>query len=150
VQLVLQMRATLKETQGHYKRDHDRRLALLEETLTVRGCEWLRDHAKKEGAGGKLTHVTRGPYRVVSTDCPTLLLDVDGEHRQETVAHVFRASGAAVPGPAQDPALRTAPSFHGAKADGQRYAVDRFADHATLPDGTLRVQVSWTRYPEPT
>jgi len=38
VQLVPQMRATLKVTQGHYKRDHDRRLALCTETLTVGGC----------------------------------------------------------------------------------------------------------------
>jgi len=28
--------------------------------------------------------------------------------------------------------------------------VDRIADHATFPDGTLRVQVYWTGYPEPT
>jgi len=41
-------------------------------------------------------------------------------------------------------------SFHWAEADGQRYAVDRIADHATLPDGTLRVQVYWTGYSQPT
>jgi len=41
-------------------------------------------------------------------------------------------------------------SFHGAESDGQRYAVDRIADHATLPDGTRRVQVYWTGYPHPT
>jgi len=111
------------------------------ETLTVGGVAWLRDHEKEEGAGGKLTHVARGPYRVVSTNGPTVLLDVDGEHRRENVTQVVRASGAAVPGPAQNPALRTARSFHGAEANGQRYAVDRIADHATLPDGTLRVQV---------
>jgi len=28
--------------------------------------------------------------------------------------------------------------------------VDRIADHATLADGTLRVQVYWTGYPQPT
>jgi len=150
VQLVPQMRETLKATRGRYKRDHDRRLALRAEKLTVGGAAWLRDHAKEEGAGGKLTHVARGPYRVVSTDGPTVLLDVDGEHRRENVAHVLRASGAAVPGPAQHAALRTARSFHGAEADGQRYAVDRIADHATIPDGTLRVQVYWTGYPQPT
>jgi len=66
------------------------------------------------------------------------------------MTHVVRASGAAVPGPAQHPALRTARSFHVAEADGQRYAVDRIAGHATLPDGTLRVQVSWTGYPQRT
>jgi len=150
VQLVPQMRATLKATQGRYKRDHDRRLALRAEKLTVGGVAWLRDHAKEEGAGGKLTHVARWRYRVVSTDGPTVFLDVDGEHRRENVAHVVRASGAAVPGPAQHPALRTARSFHGAEANGQRYAVDRIADHATLPDGTLRVQVYWTGYLHPT
>jgi len=147
LQLVPQMRATLKATQGRYKRDNDRRLALRPETLTVGGVAWLRDHAKEEGAGGKLTHVARGPYRVVSTDGPTVLLDVDGEHRRENVSHVVRASGAAVPGPAQHPAMRTARSFHRAEADGQRSAVDRMADHATLPDGTLRVRVYWTGYP---
>jgi len=149
VQLVPQMRATLKATQGRYKRDHDRRLALRAEKLTVGGVAWLRDHAKEEGAGGKPTHVARGPYRVVSTDGQTVLLDVDGEHRRENVAHVVRASGAAASGPAQHPALRAARSFHGAEADGQQYAVDRMADHATLPDGTLRVQVYWTGYPQP-
>jgi len=41
-------------------------------------------------------------------------------------------------------------SFHSAEAEGQRYAVDRIADHATLPDGTLRVQAYWTGYPHPT
>jgi len=87
---------------------------------------------------------------VVSTDGPTVLLDVDGEHRRENVAHVVRASGTAAESPAQHPALRAARSFHGAEADGQRYAVDRIADHATLPDGTLRVQVYWTGYPQPT
>ena len=150
VQLIPQMRATLKATQGRYKRDHDKRLALRAEKLTVGGCAWLRDHAKEEGAGGKLTHVAHGPYRVVSTDGPTVLLDVDGEHRRENVAHVVRASGTAAASPAQHPALRAARSFHGAEADGQRYAVDRIADHATLPDGTLRVQVYWTGYPQPT
>jgi len=30
------------------------------------------------------------------------------------------------------------------------HAVDRIADHATLPDGTLRVQVYWTGCPQPT
>jgi len=125
VQLVSQMRATLKGTQGRYKRDHDRRLALRAEKLTVGGVAWLRDHAKKEGAGGTLPHVARGLYRVVSADGPTVLLDVDGEHRRENVAHVVRASGAAVPGPAQHPALRTARSFHWAEADGQRYSVYR-------------------------
>jgi len=150
VQLVPQMRATLEATQARYKCDHDRRLALRAEMLTVGGCAWLRDHAKKEGAGGKLTHVARGRHRVVSTDGPRVLLDVDGEHRRENVAHVVRASVAAVPGPAQHPALRTARSFHGAEEDGQRYAMDRIADHAMLPDGTLLVQVYWTGYPWPT
>jgi len=149
VQLVPQMRATLKATQGRYKRDHDRRLALRAEMLTVGGAAWLREHAKEEGAGGKLTQAARGPYRVVSTDGPTVLLDVDGEHRRENVAYVVCASRAAVPGPAEHPALRAARSFHGAEADGQRYAVDHIADHATLPDGTLRVQVYWTGYPQP-
>jgi len=155
VQLIPQMGATLKATQGRYKRDHDKRdhdkhLALRAEKLTVGGCAWLRDHAKEEGTGGKLTHVARGPYRVVSTDGPTVLLDVDGEHRRENVAHVVRASGMAAEYPAQHPALRAARSFHGAEAEGQRYAVDRIADHATLPDGILRVQAYWTGYPQPT
>jgi len=150
VQLVPQMRATLKATQGRYERDQDRRLALRAEELTVGGCVCMRDHAKEEGSGGKLTHVARGPYRVVSTDCPTVLLDVDGEHRRGNMAHVVRASGAAVPGHAQHPGLRTARSLHGAEADGQRYAVDRLADYATLPNGTLRVQVYWTGCPQPT
>jgi len=46
--------------------------------------------------------------------------------------------------------LRAARSFHGAETEGKWYAVDRIADHATLPDGTLRVQVYWTGYPQPT
>jgi len=87
---------------------------------------------------------------VVSTDGPTVLLDVDGEHRRENVAHVVRASGTAADSPAHHPALRAARLFDGGEADGQRYAVDRIADHATLPDGTLRVQVYWTEYPQPT
>jgi len=61
-----------------------------------------------------------------------------------------RASGAAAEGPAHPPALRVARSFHGTGADGLRYAVDRIADHATLPDGTRRVQVYWTEQPQPT
>jgi len=150
VQLMPQMRATLKATQERYKRDHDKRLALRAEKLTVGGCVWLPDHAKKEGADGKLTHVARKPYRVVSTDGPTVLLDVNGEHHRENFAHVVRASGKAAEYPAQHPALRTARSFHWAEADGQRYAVDRIADHATLPDSTLRVHVYWTGYPQPT
>jgi len=60
---------------------------------------------------------------------------------------VSRTGAYPVPGPAQHPALRVPRSFHGAKADGQRYAVDRIADHATFPDETLRVQVYWTEYP---
>jgi len=104
VQLILKMRATLKATQGRYKRDRDKCLALRAEKLTVGGCAWLRDHAKKEGAGGKLTHVARGPYRGVSTDGPTVLLDVDWEHRRENVAHVVRASGTAAESSAQHPA----------------------------------------------
>jgi len=79
-----------------------------------------------------------------------VLLDVDGENRREIVAHVVRASGAAIPDPVQHPALQTARSFHVAEADGQRYAVDRIADHATPPDGTLRVQAYWTGYPPAT
>ena len=149
VQLVPQIRAPLKSTQGSYKRDHDRRLALRAEKEPVGGVAWLLDHAKEEGACGKLTHVARGPYRVVSTEGPTVLLDVDGEHRRENVAHGVRASGAAVPAPAQHPALRKARSFRRAEADGQRYAVDRIAGHATLPDGALRVQDYWTGYPQP-
>jgi len=47
VQLVPQMQATLKATQGRYKRDHDQRLALRAEKLTVGGGAWLRDHAKE-------------------------------------------------------------------------------------------------------
>ena len=47
------MRATLRATQGRYKRDHDKRLALRVEKFTVGGCAWLRDHAKDKGAGGK-------------------------------------------------------------------------------------------------
>jgi len=38
VQLVPQMQATLTATQGRYKRDHDRRLALRADRLTVRVC----------------------------------------------------------------------------------------------------------------
>jgi len=149
VQLVPRTWATLKATQGRYKRDHDKRLALRAETLSVGGRAWRPDHAKEEGAGEKLTHVARGRYRVVCTDGPTVLLDVDVEHRRENVAHVVRASGAAVPGPAQHPALRMIRSLHCEEAGGQRYAVDRIADHATLPSGTLRVQVYWTGYPHP-
>jgi len=78
---------------------------------------------------------------VVTTDGPTVLVDVDREHRRENVAHVVRASGTAAESTAQHPALRAARSLHGAEADGQRYAVDRIADHATLPDGTIWVQV---------
>ena len=141
VQLILQMRATLKATQRRYKRDHNKRLALRADNLTVGGCAWLRDHAKEEGAGGTLTHVARTPYRVVSTDGPTVLLDVDGEHRHEKVARVVRASGTAAEPPAQHPAWRASRSFHGAEADGQSYVVDSIADHATLADGTLPVQV---------
>jgi len=150
VQLIPQMRATLKATQRRYKRDHDKRLALRAEKLTVGGCAWLRDHAKEGGAGGKRTHVTRGLYRVVSTDGPTVLLDEKGEHRRENVAHVDPASGTAADAPAHHLALRAARSFYEADADGQRYAVDRIADHATLPDGNLRVHVYWTGYPQPT
>jgi len=143
------MRATLKTTQGRYKRAHDKCLELRAEKLTVGGCAWLRDHADEESAGGKLTHVARGPYRVVSTDGPTVLLDVDGEHRRENIAHVIRASGSAAEYPAHYPALREARSYHGTEADGQRYAVDRIADYATLPDRALRIQVYWTGYPQP-
>jgi len=137
VQLISQMRATLKATQGRYKRDHDKRLALRAEKLTVGGCAWLRDHAKEEVAGGKLTQVARGPYRVVCPDGPTVLLDVDMKNRRENVAHVVVVSGTAAESPAQTPVLRSARSLHGTEADGQRNAVDRIADHATLPDGTV-------------
>jgi len=113
VQLVPQMWETLKAPQGRYKRDHDGHFALRAEKLTVGGCAWLRDHAKEEGAGGKPRRGARGSYSVVSTDVITVLLDVDGEHRRENVAHVVRSSGAAVPGPAQHPALRTARSSMG-------------------------------------
>jgi len=51
VQLVPQMRATLRATQRRYKRDHDRRLALRAQRLTVGGSAWLLDNAQKEGAG---------------------------------------------------------------------------------------------------
>jgi len=111
------------------------------------GCACLRDDAKEQGAGGKLTHVAHGPYRVVSRAGPTVLLEVDGGHRRENVALVVRASGAALPGTAKHPALRMARSFHAAEVDGQRYARDRIADQATFPDGTLRVQVYWTGNP---
>ena len=70
VQLIPQMRATLKATQGRYKRNHDKRLALRAGKRTVGGCAWLRDNAKEEGAGGKLTHVARGPYQGLSWIIP--------------------------------------------------------------------------------
>lgn len=76
---------------GDKKLANDERLALHAETRTFRGWAWLRDHAEKEGAGGKPGHVARGPYRVVSTDSPTVLLDVDDEHRRDDEAHVVRA-----------------------------------------------------------
>jgi len=75
---------------------------------------------------------------------------MDGEDRRENVAHVVHAACAAVPGPAKHPAFRMSRSLSGEEADGQRYAVDRIADHSTLPDGTLRVQVNWTGYRHPT
>ena len=150
LQLILQTRAMLQATRRRYKRDHEKRLALRGETLNVGGCTWLRDHEKEEGAGGNLTLVARGPYRVVATDGLTVLLDVEGEHRRENVTQVVRASGVAAEGPAQHPALRVARSFHGTEADGQLHAVDRMADHAVLPEGTLRVQAYWTGYPQPT
>jgi len=112
VQHIPQMRATLRATQERYKRDHDKRLALRAEKVTASGCALLRDHAKKEGSGEKLTHVVCGPYRVVATDGRTVLLDVDGEHCLEKVAHVARASSAAPEGLAQHFALRVARSFH--------------------------------------
>ena len=149
VQLIPHVRTKLKATQGRYNRDHDKRLALPAEKLAVGGCGCLRDHAKERGAGGKLAFVARGPYRVVFTDGPTVLLHVDGEHLLGNIAHVVRASGTAAESPVQHPSLRAARSFHGAQADGQQYAVDRIADHATLPDGTL-VQVYWTGYPQRT
>jgi len=80
VQTIPQMRAALKAPQGRYKRDRDKRLALRAKKLTVGGCACLHDHATEEGAGGKLTDVARGPYCVVATNGPTVLLDVDGEH----------------------------------------------------------------------
>jgi len=49
VQLIPQMRATLKATQGRYKRDHDKRLALRAKKLTAGGCAWMRDHANEAG-----------------------------------------------------------------------------------------------------
>jgi len=150
VQRVPQMRATLKATQERYRRGHDKRLALCAEKLTVGGCARLRDPAEEDGAGEKQTHIASGSYRVVSTDGPTVLLDVDGEHRRENAAHVVRASGAAFPGPAQHLALRMGRFFHRAESDGQQHAVERIADNTTLPDGTLRVQVYWTGHPHPT
>ena len=63
----------------------------------------------------------------------------------------MRASaGPALPAAPGHPALRTVRAFHGTEEDGQRYAVDRNADHATLADGTLRVKVYWTGCPAPT
>ena len=59
---------------------------------------------------------------------------------------VDRASAAGATDPAQNTALRMARSLHGTASDGQRYAVDRLADHATVPKGKARVQVSWTGY----
>jgi len=150
VQHIPQMPAMLIATQGRDQRDHNTRLVLCAEKLPMGGCASLRDHATEAGAGGKLTNVGSRPYRVVATDKPTVLLDVDGEHRLKNVVHVLRASGAAAEGPAQYPTLRVARSFHGTEADGQRSIVDHIADHTTLPDRTLRVRVLWTGYPQPT
>jgi len=151
VQLIPQLRATLRATQGRYKRDHDKRLTPRAERLAEGGYAWLRDHANEGGRGGKLSHVARGPYRVVAVQGPTVVLDVDGEHRRENITHVVRAgAGPTLPAAPAHPALRTIRAFHGTEEDGQRYAVDRIADRATLPDGTLRVKVYWTGYPAPT
>ena len=106
VQLISQMRSTLKETQGRNKRDHNKRLALHAERLTVGGSAWLRDHAKEMSPDGKLTHVARWPNHVVAADGTTVLLDVDGEHRRKNVAHVWRATSAATEGLAQQPELK--------------------------------------------
>ena len=105
-QIISQKRATLKATQGRYKRDHDKRLALHAERITVGGSAWLRDNAKEKSPGGKLTHVARWPYHVVAADGTTVLLDVDGEHRRKNVAHVWRASSAATKRLAQQPELK--------------------------------------------
>jgi len=68
----------------------------------------------------------------------TILLDLDGGHRRENVAHVFRASGAAVPGPAKNPALRMARSSgQRPMASGTPWPVSRTTRHCpTKPYGS--------------
>ena len=71
VQLIPQLRATLRATQGRYKRDHDKRLTPRAKRLAEGGFAWQRDHANEGGRGGKLGHVDRGPYQVVAVQVLT-------------------------------------------------------------------------------
>lgn len=88
-----------------YKRNNDAELRPTTAVIREGGFVFKRDHDYK---GPKLGHRARRPYRVVSMEGPTVVIDVDGEHRRENEAPLI-PTGA---GPAVDtdvhPALRDA------------------------------------------
>lgn len=172
IALVPKLRDAMRTAQLRYKRDHDARLRPSAGVIEAGGFVFKRHHdyvkrrtdpddrvgsadkdsgAVGERASHKLGHRAQRPYRVGRVEGPTVVIDIDGEHRRENVTHLVRAPTGSAPDPTVISALQgAAPRPSGPSADGHTYAVDRLIDHVDGPNGELFVKVVWTGYAEPT
>ena len=146
---IAKARAGLAKTQARYKRDFDKRVRRANRGLHTGDYVYLdpSDGSKKLG---KLQSPAVGPYRVVSNDKRTLVIDRDGIIERVSADRVVYA-----PPPPEAANNATSNEYDATPADiaaknreGPKYTVERLFDHEQRDDG-LYLKVKWAEYPQP-
>ena len=139
---------SLRKTQERYKRDFDKRVRRANRKLRTGDYVYL-DPTDGTSKLGKLQSPAVGPYRVISNDRRTLVIDRDGIIERVSADRVVHAPP---PPDADDPSdptpeyRATAADIAGKNTDGPKYTVERLLDHDEREDG-LYFEVKWADYP---
>ena len=144
---IVKANASLAKTQARYKRDFDKRVRRANRRLSPGDYVYLdpTDGSKKLG---KLQSPAVGPFRVVSNDRRTLVIDRDGIIERVNADRVVHA-----PPPPDADTVQSTPEFRATaddiaakNLDGPKYTVERILDHEVRDDG-LYLEVKWYGYP---
>lgn len=145
-------RASLLRTQSRYKRDFDRRVRKVRKTIRAGDYVFLDPTDGSKAKTPKLKPLGVGPYRVLTNDSRTLVIDRDGKVERVNISRVTYA-----PPPPQGDLPQPYSEYRSERSDlrrknreGPTYVVDDVTDHREVAGEGLEFEVQWYGYPDAT
>ena len=136
----------LRRVQERYKADFDSRVRRVNAKIAPGDYVYVdvTDGSRKLA---KLETPAKGPYRVVSNDTRTMVIDRDGVIERVSADRVVYAPPP--PNGNRDEPLATAADLATKNATGPQYVVEDILAHGQSDDGTMLFRVKWAGYAEP-